>query len=143
MRAHEIDLQLANLVANDVHVAEFADSGCNGVRNLIVNDEFVDDRASAIDGFAGVGIEEDRASYARMRYFAHGFKREVVSVDVQSVQGRSQFSGMLRAGSGLGLPTAAQNAFLYFSGRARGFIFESATMCVVSPSANNSPVSAF
>ena len=58
VRANEVDLQLADLVADDVHVAQLADASRDRVRNLIVGDERVDYGAGAVDGFARVGIEE-------------------------------------------------------------------------------------
>ena len=68
MRAHEIDLQFADLVADNADIAQFADAGGDGVGKLVIGDERVDDGASAIDGFASVGVEQDGALVrARLR----------------------------------------------------------------------------
>ena len=39
VRAYQVDLQFADLVAGDAHVAEFADAGGDGVGDLIVGDQ--------------------------------------------------------------------------------------------------------
>ena len=69
---------------------KLADAGRDGIGNLIVGDEFVDDRAGAVHGFARVGIEQHRT--ALDRDFADGFESEIVSVNVKGFQGGSQFS---------------------------------------------------
>ena len=84
-------MQLADLIADNVHIAQLADAGRDRIRNFIIGDERVDDGAGAVDGLACVGIEEDGPADVDVRYFAHGFKREIVSVDVQGFQGSSQF----------------------------------------------------
>src|SRR5579862_954693 len=91
VRSHEIDLQFANLVANDVHVAKLSYACCDGIRNLVAGDEFVDNRAGTIDGFARVGSEKHGLADIAARHFAHSFQRQVVSVDVLSVQDGPQF----------------------------------------------------
>jgi hypothetical protein len=72
------------LIAGDAHIAQLADASRDRVRKFIAGDERVDDGAGAVHGLARVGIEEDGAADFDVRYFAHGFKREIVSVDVQS-----------------------------------------------------------
>ena len=88
-------MQLANLIAGDVHIAQLADTGRDRVRNFVTGDERVDDGAGAADGLARVGIEEDGAADVEVRHFAHGFEREIVSVDVQGVQGSSQIAVLI------------------------------------------------
>src|ERR1700691_3948337 len=91
MRTNEVDLQLADLISDDMHVAKLADASCDGVRNFILSDERVNHRAGAVNGLARVGIEQNGPPNVGVRYFAHGFEREIVSVDVQGLQGSSQF----------------------------------------------------
>jgi hypothetical protein len=81
--------KFADLIADDVHIAQLAHASRDRVRNLIIGDERVDHGAGTIDGLARIGSEENRAG-CRARDFAHGFKRQIVSVDVQSLQ--EQFS---------------------------------------------------
>ena len=40
-------------------------------------------------------VEEDGAADVEVRHFAHGFEREIVSVDVQGVQGSSQIAVLI------------------------------------------------
>jgi len=84
-------LQLADLIADDVHIAQLADAGRDCVRNFIIGDEGVDDGAGAVDSLACIGIEEDGSADVDVRYFAHSFEREIVSVYVQGLQDSSQF----------------------------------------------------
>ena len=86
-------MQLADLIAGDVHIAQFADASRDRVRNFIVGDERVDDGTGAVDGLAPVGIEENGPADVDVRYFAHGFKREIVSVYAQGVQEQFPVSG--------------------------------------------------
>src|SRR5579883_3461472 len=91
VRADEVDLQFADLVAGDADIAEFADTGGDGIGNLVIVDEVVDHGAGSVDAFAGVGGEQDRPAF--QCYLADGFKREIVSADVKGVQEMSsQFS---------------------------------------------------
>src|SRR6267378_2410494 len=75
VRAHEVDLQFADLIPDDVYIAQLADASRDGVRNFIVGDERVDDGASAVDGLARVRIEENRPTNVGLCYFAHRFER--------------------------------------------------------------------
>ena len=140
MRAHQVDLQFANLLAGDAHVAQFADAGGDGVGDLVAGDDLIDDRACLVDRFPRVRREQDGAAFGRD--FADRFERQIVSVDVECVQWVPR--GMFRTFSALRatiresyFAIAARNAVRYFSGSAATFIFESVTMCVVSPSASN------
>ena len=92
MRAYKVDLQLANLLADVMHIAQFADASRDCVRNFIIGDERVNDGTSTVDGLARVGIEENGPANVGLRHFAHRFESEIVSVDVQGLQGSSQFS---------------------------------------------------
>jgi hypothetical protein len=49
VRAHQVHLQLTNLVAGDAHVAQFAHAGGDGVGELVAGDNLVDDRACQVD----------------------------------------------------------------------------------------------
>ncbi len=84
VRAHQVDLQFANLVAGDAHVAQFADAGGDGIGDLVAGDDLVDDGARPVDRLARVGSEKHGA--ALDRHFAHRFERQIVSVDVECVQ---------------------------------------------------------
>jgi len=55
VRAHQVDLQFANLVADNAHIAELAYTGCDGIGELIVGDNLIDNGARAIDGCASIG----------------------------------------------------------------------------------------
>ena len=82
--ADEIDLQFADLVAGDAHVAELANAGGDGIGELVVCDDVVDHGAGAIDGLARIGREQHGA--AVVGDFADRFEGEVVTVDVEGVQ---------------------------------------------------------
>ena len=62
VRANQIDLQFANLLAGDADVAQFAHAGGDGVGQFVAGDDLVDDGARQIDGLASVGIEQDGAA---------------------------------------------------------------------------------
>jgi hypothetical protein len=95
VRAHEIDLQFANLITDDVYITKLPNARSDRVRNLILPDEPIDDGASTVDSLPGIGREKDGATSIWLRYFAHGFEREIVSVDVEGLQGSSQFSVLI------------------------------------------------
>ena len=59
----------------------------------LVDDERVDDGTGAVDGLARVGIEQNGPADVDVRHFAHGFQREIVSVDAQGVQEQFPVSG--------------------------------------------------
>jgi hypothetical protein len=58
VRTQQVHLQLAALLRRDADVAQFADASCNGVRNLVVVEDVVDDGASAFDGDACIGRKQ-------------------------------------------------------------------------------------
>ena len=80
MGAHQIELQLSDLVAGDANIGEFSYPGRDRVRHTIFRDQRVHDGASAIDSFTGVGIKQDRAP--PNRDFSHRFDSEVFAADV-------------------------------------------------------------
>ena len=91
MRAHEIHLQLADLIAGDAHVAEFAHASGDGIRQLIVCDQRVHHGARPVDRFARIRRQQHRAAVASARDFTHRFESQVVTVDVECVQKSFQF----------------------------------------------------
>ena len=54
MRAHQVDLQFANLIAGDAHVAQFAHASRDRVSEFVAGNNFVDDGARLIDGLSRV-----------------------------------------------------------------------------------------
>ena len=74
MRTYQVDLQFANLVADDAYIAKLANSGGDCIGELVAGDYLIDDGARAIDGFARVGEQEHRAMLCRD--FAHRFQSE-------------------------------------------------------------------
>ena len=89
MGAHQIHLKFADLFARDANVAEFADSGGDGVRDAILRDQRIHHGARPIDSHTRLGTEQDGATIGGN--FAHFFERQVVTVDVKSVQRRFAF----------------------------------------------------
>ena len=61
----------------------------------MLRDQRINDGAGTVDGLAGVGSKQDGTTNIGLRHFAHGFEREIVSVDVQGLQGSSQFSVLI------------------------------------------------
>ena len=90
MGAHQIQLQLADLVAGDADVAQSADASGYRIGNFIVRYERVHYGAGAVDGLARVGVEEHGPVLDR--HFARTFERQIVTVDVQGFQSSSRFS---------------------------------------------------
>ncbi len=84
MRANQIDLQLANLIAGDAHVAQLSDSGSDGVRDFIARNNLVDHGTGQLNRRAGIGSEEHSSAFPGD--LAHVLQREIVSVDVECVQ---------------------------------------------------------
>ena len=84
VRAHQVDLQLADLIADDVHIAQLAHARRDRVGNFVVGHERVDDGAGAVDGLARVGIEQYGPFFGGD--FTHRLESQIVSVNVQSFQ---------------------------------------------------------
>jgi hypothetical protein len=74
MRAHQIYLQLANLIANDVYIAQLADAGRNRVRNFIVRNQRVDNGTRAVDRLARIRIEKNGLTDIESCDLAHVFE---------------------------------------------------------------------
>jgi hypothetical protein len=88
VRAHQIDLQLANLWASDLDVAKLSHSGGNRVRRLVVGDKLVDNCSRPVDSFASFCEQQDGTPLDC--YFPNRFQSQIVSVDVKSLQGNSR-----------------------------------------------------
>ncbi len=78
----KIHLQLANLRTDNVHIAQLSDACRDRVGNLVIRDQRIHHRASAIDGLARVRTQQHRSANIDVRDFAHGFERKIVSVDM-------------------------------------------------------------
>jgi len=89
VRAHKVDLQLADLIADYVHIAQLSHAGRNGVRNFVTSDQRIDNCTRALDGFARVRIEQYRPFLGGD--FTYRLERQIISVDVESLQDCSQF----------------------------------------------------
>ena len=55
MRAHKVDLQLANLVTHDAHIAKFSNPGSNGVSKFVPRDQRVNHSPRPANRFARIG----------------------------------------------------------------------------------------
>ena len=84
MRAHQVHLKFANLVARNAHVAQLADTGGDGVRHAILRHQCVHHGARPVYGFASLRSQKHRP--ALHRDFPHRFQRQIVAVDVKSFQ---------------------------------------------------------
>ena len=134
--AHQVDLQLANLVAGNADVGQFAHAGGDGVRHAVFRDQRVHHRAGAIDSLAGIGIKQDGT--ALDRHFPDRFESQIFSVDVQGFQASFRFPVSGFKGN-LISPPLREILSEMLGGSCAGFIFASRIMCVVSPSASSSP----
>ena len=61
MRAHQVDLQFANLVSRDAHVAQFAYAGRDGVRHLFSATSASTTARARSTAARASGVEQDRA----------------------------------------------------------------------------------
>src|SRR5215470_16538780 len=129
--SHQIDLQRADLVTGDADVTEFSDASGDRVGDFIRCDDLIDDSPGVVHQLARIRSEEHGATF--VGDFAYGFQSQIASVNVQCVQEISVDSYF---------PAAARKTVRYLPGKAATFIFESVTICVVSPSASNVPLSA-
>jgi hypothetical protein len=84
MRANQIHLQFANLIAGDAHVAQLSDAGCDGIGNAIVRDQRVHNSAGTLHRNTGVRSEQHRPPLDGD--FPHFFQGQVIAVDVKCVQ---------------------------------------------------------
>jgi hypothetical protein len=71
MGAQQVDLELTNLLAGNVHIAELTDSGGDRIGDFVPGNQSVDDCACADDCFASVRGEKNRAAFDRN--FTHRF----------------------------------------------------------------------
>ena len=84
MRAYQVDLQFANLVAGNANIAQFADAGSDCVGHLLL--------ATISSTTARAWFTASRASGASNtgaplhRDLAHSFQRQIVSTDMKCVQ---------------------------------------------------------
>ena len=83
MRAYQVDLKFADLIAGDALLAEFADARGNRVRNLIACNQGFDHGTGAIYPLARIGRKQHRLMLDRN--LAHLFESEIVAVDVESL----------------------------------------------------------
>ena len=80
MRANQVDLHFANLLAGNVNVAQLAYAGGDGIGDFVVGDQGIDHGARPLHSCAGVGSEQHRTAFDRD--LAHCFQRQIVTVDV-------------------------------------------------------------
>jgi hypothetical protein len=84
MRAHQVYLQLADLISCDAHVGELSNPGGHGVGDFVSGYQRVNDRSCTFDGRTRVGIEDHRPVVDSD--LAHGSECQIISVDVKSFQ---------------------------------------------------------
>ena len=80
MRAHQVYLQLANLIPGNADVAEFANAGSDRIGKLVSRDQFSNHRARAIHALARVRREQHGTAIDCD--VAHVFEGQIISVDV-------------------------------------------------------------
>src|SRR5215472_4542271 len=110
MRAHQVNLQLADVFRRNANVAEMADAGCNGIADTIVDYKILDHSTRAIHCEPGVGCEHDDSPV--VHNISDVTKSQTISVDMK------QF----HAGSGLcrsPKPWRAASPILYCSAFSR------------------------
>ena len=73
MRTYQVDLQFADLIAGDAYIAEFADTGRDGVGHLIVGDKRVDDGTCSVHPLARIGSQQHGS--ALRSHLAYFFER--------------------------------------------------------------------
>ena len=137
MRTHQVDLQFANLIAGDADIAQFADAGRDGVGDFVARDELVDDCAQPDSRLARIRREQTarRRSTATSRTASSVRSFPLMWRAFKSSPDVWVRNGLLRHC----FPECLQDTF---PAAAETFIFESVTMCVVSPSASSVSVSA-
>ena len=124
VRAHQVDLQLANGIGRNVQVGQLADAGVHGVGDAIVLDQVFDHGARAIDRQARLGLQQDRTPL--VNHLANIVQGQIVAVDVKGLQI---------------FPAAFRKCGRYLSDRRVRLKSESSTMCTDSPSASTVPSS--
>ena len=84
MGAHQVDLKFANLLARNAHIAQLADTSGDGVRHAIFRHQRVHHGACPVYSVARLRPEKHRPPLHRD--FPHSFQRQIVAVNVKSVQ---------------------------------------------------------
>src|SRR5208282_4638155 len=84
VRAHQVDLELADGIRRNAQVGELAHAGVDGVGHAVVFDQVIDHGASAVDGEARLGLQQDGTPLVNdLPYIVEG---QVVAVDVKCLQ---------------------------------------------------------
>ena len=89
MRSHQIHLKLANLLARNTDVAQLTHAGSDCVRHSVLGDERIHHRARPAYGLACLRKQKDGTVLNRDSPYR--FQREIVTVNVKSVQESFQF----------------------------------------------------
>ena len=84
MGSHQVHLKFANLLARNAYVAQLAHTSGDGVRHAVFRDQRVHHGARPVYSFARLRQEKHRAPLNRD--FPHRFQRQIVAVNVKSVQ---------------------------------------------------------
>jgi hypothetical protein len=84
MRAHQVDLQLANLVTGNPDIAQLADAGCDGVGNLFFRHQRIHHVACGVNAFASIRREQHGPAFDCD--LPHGFGGQIISGNVKRVQ---------------------------------------------------------
>src|SRR5216683_1997298 len=71
VRAHQVDLEFADLFSSNADVAELAYAGGDRVGNFVFGDESVYHGAGAVYGFARVGVEQHGPAGVEVSDLAH------------------------------------------------------------------------
>src|SRR5208283_240188 len=83
VRAHKIDLELADGIRRNVQVCEFSDAGVHRIRDAIVFNQVVDYGARAVNGKTRSRLQQDGTPL--VNDLAHIVKHQIVAVDVKSL----------------------------------------------------------
>src|SRR6266850_310891 len=81
MRSDQIELQVADLLRRNAHVAQLAHAGVDGIRDLVPRELLFDDRTRAFHRCARSWLKRDWPRL--LANFAELFQREIVAVNVQ------------------------------------------------------------
>ena len=89
VRAHQIDLQFANLLARDADIAQLAHASRDGVGNPVFGHQRIHHGARAVHRLPSLGTKQDGT--VLHRHFAHRFESQIAAVNVESVQESFRF----------------------------------------------------
>ncbi len=81
VRAHQIDLQLANVVLRNMKIGEMADAGIDRIGDAIAGHQVIDDGARAVHCHARFRLQQNRL--ALINPLAHVFESQIVAVNVE------------------------------------------------------------